>query len=295
MALSVIIPALNEEEAIGNTVSQIIECLNAAGIDYEIIVVDDGSSDATGRIAAARGARVIRHVYNLGYGRSLKDGIREARNDAIAITDADGTYPILELPQIYRRYLEGYHMVVGQRTGPEFTESVVKAPMRKVLQIIVEYTAGRRIPDINSGFRIFSRRHSLFYLDRLCDTFSFTTGLTLSFIMNGLLVTYIPIDYFKRVGKTKVRMFGDSINTLQYVAEAAIYYNPLRIFLAVSLGLLFLCILLFVSNLYMQRAGVLYVMIALFVTCILVFALGLIAALLKQILVTSNASEQARR
>jgi hypothetical protein len=185
-------------------------------------------------------------------------------------------------------------MVVGQRTGKEFSESALKAPLRKILQLLVEYTAGRHIPDINSGFRVFSRQHALAYLDRLCDTFSFTTGLTLAFIMNGLFVSYVPIDYFERVGKTKVRLFRDSINTLQFVSEAAIYYNPLRIFLGVSLILLSFGIILIALNLYAQREGVLLAIIALFVTSILVFALGLIAVLLKQILVTSRNFESER-
>src|SRR5262249_18753540 len=122
-------------------------------------------------------------------------------------------------------------MTVGQRTGEEFRESIVKAPLRGVLKVPVEYTAGRSIPDINSGLRIFDRAMAMRFFARLCDTFSFTTSLTLAFVINGLYVAHVPIAYYKRKGESKVRLLQDSLNTIQYVAEAAIYYNPLRIFL----------------------------------------------------------------
>src|SRR5262245_17222735 len=183
MALSIIIPALNEEGAIGETVHALEECLRAAEIEHEIIVVDDGSVDTTGRAAAECGATVLTHLYNLGYGRSLKDGIRAARYDAVAIIDADGTYPIQDVPRLYELYRKGYHTAVGQRTGAEFKESGTKVPLRKTLKFLVEYTAGRSIPDVNSGLRIIDRASAIKYFDHLCDTFSFTTGLTLAFVM----------------------------------------------------------------------------------------------------------------
>jgi glycosyltransferase involved in cell wall biosynthesis len=154
--LSVVIPALNESGAIVDTVERVGNALLQAGIaPYEIIVVDDGSSDGTGDLARAVGATVLRHPHNVGYGASLKDGIQAARYPAVAITDADGTYPIEELPAMFAVYREGFDMVVGARTGPHFHESVIKSPLRFILRGIVEWTAGRRIPDINSGLRIF--------------------------------------------------------------------------------------------------------------------------------------------
>jgi glycosyltransferase involved in cell wall biosynthesis len=292
--LSVIIPALNEEDAIGETVRAVDACLTAAGIEHEVIVIDDGSSDATGRIAAERGAQVIRHLYNLGYGRSIKDGIRAARHDLVAITDADGTYPIHELPRLYAHHVNGFDMTVGQRIGEEYRESMVKAPLRSILKLLVEYTAGRSIPDINSGLRIINRAMAMRFFSRLCDTFSFSTSLTLAFIMNGLYVEHVPIEYYERKGKSKVRLLRDSINTLQYVAEAAIYYNPLRIFLAFSIGLVAFDLILILINLFLQRAGLLLAIIGVFLTSILTLGLGLIAVLLKQILISREAEVSAR-
>jgi glycosyltransferase involved in cell wall biosynthesis len=288
MTLSVVIPALNEEEAIGDTVREIKLCLSAASIEHEVIVVDDGSIDSTSQIAILSGARVIHHLYSLGYGRSLKDGIKASRYDAVGITDADGTYPVAELPRLYALYRTGYNMVVGQRAWHETRESTVKNLLRGLLKLIVEYTAGRSIPDINSGLRIFDRALAIRFFERLCDTFSFTTGLTLAFIMNGFYVIHVPIAYSARKGKTKVRLLRDSVITLQYVCEAAIYYNPLRIFLALFVGLLAFACALAAINLFLHREGLLLAIIAIFIASIMTLALGLIAVVLKQILLSSQ-------
>jgi glycosyltransferase involved in cell wall biosynthesis len=283
--LSVVIPAFDEEDAIGQTVKAVKETLAASDIaPFEIIVVDDGSADRTREIAAAEGARIVRHLQNLGYGRSLKDGIEAARYGAIAISDADGTYPVGDIPRLFAIYQTGYHMVVGSRTGEHYRESIFKSPLRWILQHLVEYTASRKVPDINSGLRIFSREHATTYFQRLCDTFSFTTSLTLAFMMNGLFVVYVPIDYYKRVGKTKVRLLSDSLRTLQYIAEAAVYYNPLRIFMLLSILLLAASVILVGVNVYLRTVGLFYIAIGCVMMSIQTFATGLIAALLKQIL-----------
>ena len=161
---SIVIPAYNEEETIAETVQACQRELPKTGQPYEILVVDDGSSDKTAEIAEAAGARVIRHLNNLGYGRSLKDGIRAATYDTIVITDADGTYPIDQIPSLVQIYREGFNMVVGARQGKNYSESIKKGALRFILKHLVEFTAGRKIPDINSGLRIFSRREAVPYL-----------------------------------------------------------------------------------------------------------------------------------
>lgn len=289
--LSVVIPALNEEDAIASTVHEVRQVLDAAQIVHEIIVVDDGSQDRTGEIAADAGATVVRHVHNLGYGRSLKDGISAAQYPAIAIADADGTYPLHEIPRLFALYQKGYHMVVGARTGQHYRESSLKSPMRTLLRWLVELTASRSIDDINSGLRVFSRDHARAYSARLCETFSFTTGLTLAFMMNALYVHYTPIAYNKRIGKSKVRLFRDSVRTFQYIFEAAVYYNPLRIFLLMAL-LLNVVALAFISLNFLFYSTALFLLaVGCSVMSILVFALGLLAVLLKQMLDVQSSRE----
>lgn len=282
--LSVVIPALNEEAAIGATVREVRHVLQEAGIVHEIIVVDDGSQDRTGEIASEAGASVLRHVHNLGYGRSLKDGIAVAEYPAIAIADADGTYPLHEIPRLLALYQNGYHMVVGARTGEHYRGSSLKSPLRTLLRWLVELTAARPIEDINSGFRVFSRDHARAYSARLCETFSFTTGLTLAFMMNALFVHYTPIEYNERIGQSKVHLFRDSARTVQYIFEAAVYYNPLRIFLLMASLLNVVALFMIIVNFPFQSTALFLIAVGFSVTSILVFALGLLAVLLKQIL-----------
>jgi glycosyltransferase involved in cell wall biosynthesis len=294
--ISVIIPALNEQDATGQTVRDITETLTQAAIGpFEIVVVDDGSSDNTGRRAASAGARVIRHPHNVGYGRSLKDGIRAARFDTIVISDADGTYPVEKIPALLRRYSDGFDMVVGARQGAHYRESMLKMPLRQVLRLLVEFTAGRAVPDINSGLRVFSRETVLRYFNHLCDTFSFTTSLTLAYMMTNRFVAYEPIDYHERVGKSKVRLVRDSLRTLQYILEAAIYYNPLRIF-ALLAFVVFLGSCLCFSLAWLTRLNVFFFTgVGSLVGCVITIATGFLAVLLRQIMIKSSDGEEAFR
>jgi glycosyltransferase involved in cell wall biosynthesis len=284
MTISIVIPALDEEAAIGQTITDIRAAFSQTDVSLEIIVVDDGSTDATGRIAQEHDATVIRHLQSLGYGKSLKDGISAASYDVIGITDADGTYPVEKLPALLEQYQQGYHMVVGERTGPFFRETVIKSPLRRVLKWLVEFTAGRRIPDINSGLRIFSRTEAIKHFDHLCDTFSFTTSLTLAFMMSNKFVLYTPVDYHKRIGHTKVRLFADSLRTLQYISQAVLYYDPLKIFAALSFFCIVLSIMGFVMTLVFSLRSTFFLGVGGLLVAVIVFCCGLLADLLKQIM-----------
>jgi polyisoprenyl-phosphate glycosyltransferase len=282
--ISVIIPAYNEESSIGGTVDACVRALAQLGGEYEIIVVDDGSSDNTAGAAVAAGARIIRHPHNLGYGRSLKDGILAATYDTIVIADADGTYPVDRIPDLFRAHLSGFHMVVGARQGKHYDESFGKKMLRLLLKTLVEFTAGRKIPDINSGLRIFSRQDIVPYFQYLCDTFSFTTSLTLAYMMNGMFVTYIPIDYQQRVGITKVRLFRDSLRTLQFIVEAILYYNPIKIFLAFCVGLLGLALICFADAVVFGHHSAFLLGTGSVMLGVLMFGIGLVSIQLKQLL-----------
>jgi polyisoprenyl-phosphate glycosyltransferase len=228
--LSIIIPTYNEEKSISNTIIRCLAVVNDIGNELsEIIVVNDGSLDSTKSQAEATGVKVITHPHNIGYGKSLKTGIKEARNDIIVITDSDGTYPIEMIPELLMEYQKGFDMVIGARKGKHYNESFFKNLNRRILKLLVEFTASRKIPDINSGLRIFSRETILSYFDTLCDTFSFTTSLTLAYMMTGKFVQYVPISYKKRIGNSKVRLFKDSTRTLLFIIEAIMFYNPIKI------------------------------------------------------------------
>lgn len=292
--ISVVIPALNEADAIESTVQSLRSVLSKMEIgDFEIVIVDDGSVDSTYEKAMRTGATVVRHPHNIGYGRSLKDGIKAARHDCIAIVDADLTYPIEEIPTLYAAYQQGFDMVVGARTGIHYSESILKAPLRTLLQWLVEFTAGRTVPDVNSGLRIFSKTAVSEHFDHLCDTFSFTTSMTLAYMMTGRFVKYIPITYNARLGHSKVKLIRDSLRTLQYITQAMVYYNPLKIFVLLSLCCLVVSGIAPVAGAFSQVS--LLVSMAAALQAILMFGMGLMGSLLRQLNVgTSRTAKVAQ-
>jgi glycosyltransferase involved in cell wall biosynthesis len=251
---------------------------------FEIIVVDDGSTDRTANIAAEAGARLIRHPHNVGYGRSLKNGIQSADYDIIVICDADGTYPASAIPELVRLYNKGFDMVVGQRQGKHYRQSVLKMPLRAVLRFLVEWTAGRRIPDVNSGLRVFNRTVAMQYFPHLCDTFSFTTSMTLAYMMTKRFVTYHKVAYFERAGRSKVRLFKDAMRTLQYVIEAILYYNPLKIFLLFSLICLAVAAIMMLVSFYFAIVTGVMLAVGIAMVAVLILGIGMLAVLLKQIM-----------
>lgn len=280
--ISVVVPAFNEAGAIGETIAKIRTTLG--GTDHEVVVIDDGCSDRTAQEAAAAGARVISHPHNLGYGAALKTGIRAAVFDTIVITDADGTYPINEIPRLIAEFRRGFNMTVGARTGEHYHESLLKSPLRYLLKWLVEFTTGRHIPDVNSGLRVFSRQEILPYLDHLCNTFSFTTSVTLAYMMTAKFVAYVPITYNERIGRTKVRLFRDSLRTLQYIVQAILYYNPLKMFLLIC-GVLFLAgSALMIVAVQWKIMTAFFLGVGSLLLMIVVFCLGLLAELLSKIL-----------
>lgn len=233
--VSVIVPAYNEIQGIGPQLEAIHRALAGAGISYEVIVVDDGSRDGTAEAARRGGARVLQQIENRGYGAALKLGIGAAEHDRIVIIDADGTYPAGDIPQLLE-LLEEADMVVGARIGATVHVPLSRRPAKWLLTRVAERVAGRSIPDLNSGLRAFRRRCAKQYFALLSNQFSFTTTLTLAYLADGYRVLYHPINYYERVGKSKIvpRHFMDFMILLM---RAAILFDPLRIFL--PLGLFF--------------------------------------------------------
>lgn len=286
--ITVVIPAYNEENAISDTIESVSSILLKSYAEIEIIVVDDGSLDATSERALRTGASVIRHPQNVGYGRSLKSGIAAAKYDTIVIIDADMTYPAESIPRLIEELDKGFDMVVGARTGFHYSGSMFKGPLRSVLKAVVQFVAGRKVPDANSGLRVFHKSTILGYLDHLCDTFSFTTSQTLGYMLTGRFVAYVPIDYHKRVGSTKVKLFMDSFRTLQYILQTAMYYNPMKIFVLFSMVCIGLSFIGFAFCAVTQIHAAYFLAIGSLLLAMLMFGLGLMSDLMKQILSTSK-------
>jgi len=228
--ISIVVPAYNEGESILQMLKDLKEALLKITRETEIIVVDDGSADATGSLAEQAGVRVIHHPVNYGYGRSILSGIDVSTHDTIAILDADGSYPCENLPALIKHYDNGFDMVVGAREGVHYYQSFMKRCLRMIFNFLAEFSTGRRIPDINSGMRIFRKSPVMELRNSISTGFSFTTTITLLFFLNGLFVGFQPIPYRKRIGSSKVRLGRDGLRSLQIIVTVIAKFNPLKLY-----------------------------------------------------------------
>jgi len=232
MFISVVLPAYNEEAAVGAQVEAIRGVLSTHGMINEIIVVDDGSEDQTAEKALRAGARVVRHPENRGYGAAIKTGIVAAKYEVIVIIDADGTYPADQIPGLVTK-LETADMVVGARTGNQVHVPYVRRPAKWLLGWLATRISGKPIPDLNSGLRAFRRDCIKQYFSILSNRFSFTTTITMALLADDYHVIYQPINYYQRVGKSKItpRHFMDF---MILVLRMAMLFQPIRVFLPLA-------------------------------------------------------------
>ena len=233
MDATIVIPAYNEAKGIGPVLDELEETVAAYPGTLEVIIVDDGSTDGTEAIVRERGVKLVRHEVNKGYGAALKSGIRQASHPVIVITDADGTYDNKYIPEILS-WMDHYDMVVGARTGDAVHIPLVRKPAKWTLNSIANLLADETIPDLNSGLRAFRKSvaEEFFYL--LPNGFSFTTTITLAMLARNYAVKYLPIDYAKRIGTSKIRPIHDTLNFLNLICKTILYLRPLRIFLPAS-------------------------------------------------------------
>jgi glycosyltransferase involved in cell wall biosynthesis len=230
---SLIVPCFNEEGAIRRTLTELRSTLTAAG-DYEIVVVNDGSTDDTSRILTEceredPALRVVNHGRNRGYGAALKTGIRHAASDLIVITDADGTYPNQRIGELVD-LAEHADMVVGARIADDVQYPLIRKIPKVFLRAYAVWIAGQDIPDLNSGMRVFRRSIAERFLNILPDGFSFTTTITLAMLTNRYIVHYVPIGYKARIGRSKIKPIRDTLGFFQLILRTGMYFAPLRIF-----------------------------------------------------------------
>lgn len=238
--LSVIIPAYNEEKAIKSTFRNLNLNLKNLNIPYEIIFVDDGSTDKTAElIQTCPGTSLIQHPDNKGYGAALKTGIRHARGTYILITDADGTYPHNEIPNLWK-YAYSYDMIVGSRTGKNVKIPLYRQPAKRFINWVANFLSGTKIPDINSGMRIFKKKQAMNYFNIICDGFSFTTTITLAYLAQNLKIKYYPINYEERIGKSKINPIHDGLRFILLIITTTTYFNPLKVFLSTGFFIIIL-------------------------------------------------------
>lgn len=237
LQVSIVIPAYNEERSIARDLAQVRKSMEGYEGTWELVVVDDGSTDATAQLAREAGAVVVSHTVNRGTGAARKTGVRRARGEIVVMTDADGTYPNEEIVNLLR-YFPGHDQVIGARRVERGTLRPLRRFAKGALRLIASWLTGARIPDPNSGFRAFKRDVMARYLYLLPDGFSSVSSMTLVFLLTGHRVHFVPIDYFKRVGRSKFRPIRDTYWYLLSVLRMVAYFKPLEVFMPASLVLL---------------------------------------------------------
>lgn len=273
--VSVIIPAFNEAQVIGEVVSQVIEALGASQIDHEVIVIDDGSHDSTDQTAFEAGAKVFRHPYNIGNGAAIKSGIRAAQGQFFVFMDGDGQHDPKDIVRLLE-YLPEYDMVVGARSF-EGQASFGRALGNKAFNWFASYVAKFSIPDLTSGFRAVKAEIARSFLYLLPNTYSYPTTITLGTLRSGNSVKYLPIQMQKRqTGSSQVRLIRDGVRFFMIITRICTLYSPMRIFLPVSflmfvLGLVNYAVTFFSQGRFTNMSALL------FATSILIFMMSLIS------------------
>jgi glycosyltransferase involved in cell wall biosynthesis len=279
--ISIIIPMYNEEQAIGDDLDTIIETMSGSDVPWEIIVVDDGSTDASAEIVRQReGVKLIQHPYNRGTGAARTRGLQHARGDVIVMTDGDGTYPNRDIPHLLTHIGE-YDMVIGARRMEAGSLRWLRSPTKLFIRLLASYLTGIRIPDLNSGLRVFKKSIGERFLNILPTTHSWVGTQTVAFLSEGYAVKFVPIDYYKRKGKSSFHPVSDTYNYLSLVVRTIMYFNPLKVFLPVSLALIVVGAAKLVRDVIHYRSPYIPgVTLMLILTAIQVGAIGLLADLI---------------
>ncbi len=264
MKLSVIIPVFNEKENIENFLSEIIEFCKGFSFRYEIIVVDDGSTDGTAEILSAFKSevlKVIHHKHNIGNGGAVKTGIRNAEGEYVIMIDGDGQHYPEDIGRILEKLEEGYHLVVGARDSKS-QASFFRALGNAVYNKLASYVADFEIKDLTSGLRGAKRSLISKFLYMFPNGFSYPSTSTLAFLKVGYSLAYIPITTRKRKGKSKIRIIRDGLKFFKIIAKITTLFSPMKIFFPVSVLLFISAIIhflyrLFVSGKYTLFTGIL--------------------------------------
>jgi len=237
--VSIILPIFNELGHLEKEIFRVRESMDASGRSYEVIVVDDGSTDGSGDVLRdIEDIRLLQFETNRGSGSARKYGTLAARGSIVIWTDVDMTYPNDEMPGLVDQ-LGGWDQVVGARRTEEGTVKFLRKPAKWFIRRLASYLTGVKIPDLNSGFRAMRRDVALQFLYLLPTGFSCVTTITMAFLSNGYSVKYYDIDYFPREGTSKFHWWRDTRRYLLQVVRMVLSYQPLKVLMppAMVLGI----------------------------------------------------------
>ena len=273
--VTILLPAYNEAGVIGET----IRAIRALHPDFEILVVDDGSTDNTMREAMEAGANVWPHPYNMGNGAAIKSGLRCARGEWVLMMDADGQHKPEDIARLLE-HKDRYDMVVGARTRQSET-SAHRDLANWVYNRFASYVTRFKVEDLTSGFRLVRLSVARQFIYLLPNTFSYPSTLTLGYLRSGRTVKYIPIQTKARVGKSKIKLLKDGARFFLIITKIASLFSPFRVFLPISLGF-FVTGLCYYAYTFLTQGRFTNMSALLFNTSIIVFMIGLVAEQISQ-------------
>ena len=280
--VTVVLPAYNEVGHIRDEVDRISAALKDSAYSFEILVIDDGSSDGTGEaVDGLPFVRLIRFPKNRGSGTARRIGSMQAHGRYVVWTDADMTYPNERIPE-FIDHLESSDadQVVGARTSEKGTMKPLRVPAKWTIRRLAEYLTDSKIPDLNSGLRAFDREVARPYLGLLPSGFSCVTTLTLSFLANGHIVEYVPIKYAQRAGRSHFHPIKDAYRYILQVLRMVTFFEPLRVFAPIALTLLLVGSGKFVYDQFQEPFRIAANTLLMLLGGLIVFSLGLLADLI---------------
>lgn len=231
--ISIIIPACNEGRSIGGVVERMHQAMAVLQRTYEILVVNDGSSDDTAEVARQAGAKVITHPYTIGNGAAVKAGIRHAAGKILCMMDGDGQHDPADISRLLARYEEGFAMVVGARQGGS-QASRWRGMANAFYNRLASYMTGHRVEDLTSGYRVGLAEKVREFVHLLPNGFSYPTTITMAFFRAGYPVAYVPLHAAPRIGKSHIRPLKDGMRFLLIIFKIGTLYSPLKLFVPVA-------------------------------------------------------------
>ncbi|MCF8069598.1 MAG: glycosyltransferase family 2 protein [Desulfobacterales bacterium] len=275
VSVTILLPAYNEEQSIAATILRIKELHP----DFEVLVVDDGSTDNTKQVALDAGANVYSHPYNIGNGAAVKTGLRKASGEWILMMDADGQHKAEDIANILK-YAEKYDMVVGARSS-DSKVTIHRSLANRLYNWFASYVTKFNVQDLTSGFRLVKKEVVSQFIYLLPNTFSYPSTLTMAYLRSGLSVKYVPIQTLARKGKSKIKLMVDGPRFILIITKVATLFSPLRVFLPISI-LLFLIGLFYYCYTYMTMGRFTNMSALLFTSSLIISLMGLISEQISQ-------------
>jgi glycosyltransferase involved in cell wall biosynthesis len=280
--LSIILPAKDEAGALPELLTKLKKQYPQA----ELMVVDDGSTDDTEKVARSNGAHVVRHPYSMGNGAAVKSGARTAGGEILVFMDADGQHDANDVAPLLDKLESGYDMVVGARNSSS-QATLGRNIANRLYNRLASWVVGHSIPDLTSGFRAVRADYFREFLHLLPNGFSYPTTITMAFFRAGYGVAYVPITASKRIGKSHINPIRDGVRFLLIIFKVGTLYSPLKIFFPISVGFFLLGLGRYLYTFIASHQFT--VMSALmFITAILVFLIGLVSEQITNLLFTTR-------